>query len=711
MEIVVQPRLQEVLMQVRAKQQGERENCPELSPTHLRGTPSEVFFGLIKEAAPPPKFFVGWRTVASSVALCLEHALNLMKVPTPGAQKWLEQAKELAREAAFPENTNLAESLDAVKGLTCKHPQWVALFKAPAKNDNFYFACLGLLLLDALPKGKLISKQVVQALNKQPKEADSLELLRQVLRLPHQDVFAVVGWERSLNKLWPSLQLRYDVGGSGDEFGERTVQETQQKELLHRVRFASPKHRGGILDHRHLSAVEIKNLGPQLEAMLHSSSVQSQRAASAMLAWQAPFALHHLSRVALLGHGSQEWTMCLDLERGLWLTNIECIAPEQHTKLDSDGHFEACMVSAKPLPRSLHSYLVSRFESGMTCVGDLLPILPSIDSADSVLPSSRQIVPSFARWINSSGVFMRLLEIDGLIAAVLSNDFGMVAKSKLYYTVVMPQELWTASQSLYAQLGWSDPVSMPEGLMAVGANAVPTDQRVQQVFQWLEQWVESARPSNRSSLESVLEFHNRYASAVAWLIGFATSARRVSQVEWSAQSLHEGCNALVLDDKKVMDLPGGLPVPLPSLMQEQLHLYYKHLGALEGRLRHQAGYFRSHVSPWLQSVIARQNQRLFRSISPKGKLGDISTHSLVKELPDTCQVAPDCGRKFWETTLRHSGICTSHIDAFLRHEVLGQERFSSASDFQPNAALEHLRRQIDHHLQRLSVRGLKGFRS
>ena len=141
-------------MQVRAKQQGERENCPELSPTHLRGTPSEAFFGLIKEAAPPPKFFVGWRTVASSVALCLEHALNLMKVPTPGAQKWLEQAKELAREAAFPENTNLAESLDAVKGLTCKHPQWVALFKAPAKNDNFYFACLGLLLLDAVPKGE-----------------------------------------------------------------------------------------------------------------------------------------------------------------------------------------------------------------------------------------------------------------------------------------------------------------------------------------------------------------------------------------------------------------------------------------------------------------------------------------------------------------------------------------------------------------------------
>lgn len=693
------------------KQQGERENSLELTPTHLRGTSSEEFFFLIKKVAPPPNFFVGWRTVASSVVLCLEQALKLMEDPSPEALKWVDKAKELSRESAFPEGTNLSDSLTSVKGLITKHPQWIALFKAVAKNDNFYFAGLGLLLLDALPKGRPISKHVVYALNKQPKEADSLEQLRQVLRIPQQDVFSGVGWERSLNKLWPSLKLRYDSGRSGDGFCEGSVAETQQKELLHRVRFASPKHRGGIFDHRHLSPAEIKDLGPKLEALLHSNSTQSQRAACAMLAWQAPFALHHLSRVALLGDGAQEWTMCLDLERGLWLTNIECIAPEQHAKLDSDGHFEASMVSIKPLPRSLHRYLLARFEHGMTSVGDLLPELTSIDPADSVLPSSRQIVPSFARWINSSGVFMRWLEIDGLIAAMLSNDFGMVAKSKLYYTVVMPQELWTASQRLYSQLGWSDPVSMPEGLIAVGANAVPTDQRVLQMFQWLEQWVENARPSNRSSLECVLEFHNRYASAVAWLIGFATSARRVSQVEWSAQYLHARCDALVLNDKKVVDFSGGLPVPLPSLMKEQLHLYYKHLGALERRLCHRAGYFKFQTLPWLQSVIARQNKRLFQHISQQGKLGNISTHDVVKLLPLSCQVAPDCGRKFWETTLRHSGVSTSCIDAFLRHEVLGQERFSSAGDFQPNTALEHLRRHLDDHLQRLSVRPFKGLRS
>lgn len=144
-----------------AKQQWDSQACPELTPTYLRGTPSEAFFCRIKAVASPPSSFVGWRTVVASVALCLEQALQLMESPTPETQQLLEQVKELSREAAFPEGANLAESSAAVKGLTSRHPQWVALCKALGKNDNFYFACLGLLLLEALPKGKPISKHVV----------------------------------------------------------------------------------------------------------------------------------------------------------------------------------------------------------------------------------------------------------------------------------------------------------------------------------------------------------------------------------------------------------------------------------------------------------------------------------------------------------------------------------------------------------------------
>ncbi len=316
-----------------------------------------------------------------------------------------------------------------------------------------------------------------------------------------------------------------------------------------------------------------------------------------------------------------------------------------------------------------------------------------------------------ARWTNSSGVLMRQLGIDGLVAALLSNDFAMAPKAKLYYTAVSAQEIWDASAQLFTLMGWGPPTDMPPNLLAVGSPVVPTETQMKRVFAAINQWIEEARPAKRCTLEALFEFHNRYCSSVAWLVSFACASRRVSQLEWSKSMLTNRVGLLVMDDKRVTDLEGGLPVPIGRFLRKQVDLYVQHLDALHQRLTRHAHARSGDALLWLEAVLSGNEVPLFKTISDCHCTRSVGTSTVLAELPADCQVVPDSGRKFWETRLRHLGVTTSSIDGMLRHEVLGQERFSCSSDFLLYPTYLHVASILDEELYRIfhwPIAGLRG---
>lgn len=679
----------------------------DLSPSVLSGKPSADFFLSIKKAAPPPHRYKWWRTVCDGAYICLQTALDFVPGTSQEACQVLEAAKALKADAAFPEGTNFSESSPATTKLKTHFPQWDALFKAAHSNDQFYCCALGLLLLQSFQTGLPMPAKPLKALKARETSAYSLDDLRKIVEAPSDTFTKEMAWVKRLNTIWPGIKQIY--GAVPTEAGnESKLYEVLSKGFKH----ASLKHRGEIHDHTRLSAEEVLELGPVLERMLLSDGRDSEEAAIAMLSWQSPLTLKRLADVALIDIDNSSTSIGLDIDKGIWRIDLlEFNFLKGQADVIVDGHVPSTMVVCKPLPQSLHRYLKRRYEPSMTCVGNLLPKAELIDSEANIFRgSSREIKPSYARWVRSAGAFYCGLGIDNLVAALLSGDLTMAATSKLYYTVVWPEELWCASAQANKRMGWSPPVAMPNSLLAVGARVVPTDQRVKEVFEWTEHWVNEARPNNRSDAKKLFEFHNRYAVCVAWRVGFLTAARRTSEFAWTAKQLDPSLSSLVLQDKKTSSFSGdgGLPVPLAAAAKEQICLYLKHLQAMDVRLR-RYGYEKAHS--WVRKAIALQDVPMFCAISNQGRTECIGTSDFMNVLDPKLEVAPDCGRKFWETKLRQQHLATAKIDAFLRHEIQGQERFISTGDFQVSAALDAISGHIDLCCQQMQLRPLKGLRS
>ena len=65
------------------------------------------------------------------------------------------------------------------------------------------------------------------------------------------------------------------------------------------------------------------------------------------------------------------------------------------------------------------------------------------------------------KWARTPGPLLRQIGIDALLAALLTGDMGVTARSKLYYCLIQPQEIWDAAGKAYKALGLGDAVKMP----------------------------------------------------------------------------------------------------------------------------------------------------------------------------------------------------------------------------------------------------------
>lgn len=620
-------------------------------PSCLAGTSHASTFTKLARCAPPPSDRAGWMSACRGAIACLQAASVLVGKLSEPAQEILAEFSSLVRHLDNLAPSQLAESTLPMWRRLAQYPQWTALANATHRPDPGQLAALGIELFSSLHRESVMAAESTRALSRVEPGTLFVSQLQEILMTSRPELTDAPIWAKRLNRLWPDLSQWLDAAPGTATAPTESNADRFRKTLVAKFVYASPKHRGGILDHRHIDLPQLIEIGKQLGQSVRDAD---GRGAAAMLTWLSAMPTDAIACIPLATHRPEDWVMCIDLEQGLFCTDIQCVSKDLAMPIAGVGHIAASTQVNKPLPQMLQRFLLNRMiaTSEANCVGQLLPELTKIKPHEPVIATTREIVPSMARWTQTTGVLMRQLGMDNLLAAVVSNDFAMAPKSKLYYTSISAKEIWTASAELFTKLQWGPPAEMPPSLLAVGSPLVPTEPQLRRTFEEIRRWVEDARPAKRCTLETLFEFHNRYCASVAWIVGFACASRRVSELEWTKHMLTSSVGLLVIEDKQVSDIEGGLPVPLGAVLRGQVDLYVRHLQALHRRLACHEQSRQGDTLKWIAAVLAGEEVPLFKKTCGWHKTLSVGSASVLAELPKDCQVAPDSGRKYWETRRR-----------------------------------------------------------
>lgn len=264
------------------------------------------------------------------------------------------------------------------------------------------------------------------------------------------------------------------------------------------------------------------------------------------------------------------------------------------------------------------------------------------------------------------------LGIERLTSAFLVNDFALIPGSKLYYCHVRREEIWKASETLFAALGWGEPVSYEPGL-PTGSRVVPTRTALCQWHAWMVKSVLELNPGRNSSLERLIEFHNAYARFCASMTILCLAGREVRELRFSTHNLLPESSFGSFNDKWVGAFPGQTKVPVNALLKKQLQLWYAHCNALYRRIKRNHPQASRKLLADLKGFQSGRCMPLFFEIDENHEFRPLGTAALTSWWPEYLRFTGDFARHLWETELRDAGVWSSRIDLLMRHIIRGVE--------------------------------------
>lgn len=192
-------------------------------------------------------------------------------------------------------------------------------------------------------------------------------------------------------------------------------------------------------------------------------------------------------RIPLAG-SEDNWVMQLDVEAGILRTDLGQVFEKCAHPREASAHRPATRIIAKPLPQFLADAFMVRLNENpdARCVADLLPNATCNGRKVALTDEHFGIEPSIARFIHSAAGFAINHGIDRLATAVLTNDFGVIPASKVYYCHIDRSEIWDVAKIVYDWLGWGEPTTYSEGV-AFGSQVVPTREAIRDWHRWLRQ--------------------------------------------------------------------------------------------------------------------------------------------------------------------------------------------------------------------------------
>jgi hypothetical protein len=515
-------------------------------------------------------------SVLAAAAQAVNAYGKTLVAPTEAFQRIAQTLEVLKDECGDNPQFYAAAADDPLRRRLLKNSAWALLLEmSKAPTPERLLVAAGVELAYCLATGKHFPNGY--ATNLRRALGPALDFLRPVddtkegepAWLPH---FRKVS--REARRLFEAGPLPPDDGRQAS-FNEVAINTLRGASLLPDVR-----HRQGILDHSHLSP-----------AMLIASAEALRNAvdgcddsALAILTFLSGLPLRTTTRIPLAGT-TEDWVMELDVEAGILRTDLELVFSKAARPREASAHRPAVRVIAKPLPLFLADALMVRLNENpdARCVGDLLPRATCDGSRLALTEEKFGIEPSLARFVRSAAGFAINHGVDRLAAAVVTNDFGVIPASKVYYCHIDRHEIWDVAEKLYDGLGWGLPTPYAEG-MAFGSRVAPTREAIREWHRWLRINLILIKPGKNCGISSLLAFHNRFAEACAAITVFCLASRGTARIRITADALTENTGSILLFDKQVGHLPRPLPVPVNAHVTAQARLWRAHCRSLLRRL-------------------------------------------------------------------------------------------------------------------------------
>lgn len=485
-----------------------------------------------------------------------------------------------------------------------------------------------------------------------------------------------------------------------------TIHERATAQWKAHAAYPNFKQRAGVLDKTTATELQIQRINQPA----FCGAFKSNHAFRAAL-WFDGFSgvtFDALPEIPLAGPECTHWAICLDVTTGLLKRDMSCLSTTMPKAVGAVHCIEANMVSTTPIPEEIRAWLMERLREFPTAsqLGDLLPELLTMHSAQRMYPSFQDLPLTWARWARTVGRLMVRQGADGLLTSVITGNFGNCGRSKVHYCAVAPQEIWATCKSIFPRLGFGAPVEMPPSLMHFGSSLVPTHEYVSTCDCENLKSLEQVRKMGKCSTKELFQFHNQFVKSVAFRICCLLALREANPISITANIYTHLDDSIDVDDKSTPGRRGALPIPLCSELKDLINLYFAHCDAMKSRLATKRGL--AAVKKWLEAVSARSDVHLLCTIDPQSNaVHAISTHTVLKEHPE---LARDFGRKLLENHLRLEKLRTRDIDRVLRHENLGQESYTSVNDDSEVDWLERVTPTINTFAQAIFPKPLFGLR-
>lgn len=650
-----------------------------LGQLRLQGDTASSSLAKLLMVAPPAHDAAGLTHACVGAARAVLAAVEFLAQPNDAALLIKDGILALQTRVDSIASSPLATELSAPRGRRlAKFPGWKMLIALA--QEGAAQPCLiagGLLFMRAWHLEGKISYAQAQSIARESQRCElSPEGLRDLLDSNIDAADTAYPWLVQLQRLWPQLLNLLTTDQRPPT--QPTFMQRARGQLIGAAEYPSIAHRAGTADHRHLSDRQFR-LACQQIADWHTAD--DWRGVYAETGALTRLTADILGSIPLASSTLASWIVMIDVDHGYVQTDCECLVPAaavpQHRGVLPSSYIRTASYS-------LAAAIILRKRRALhpdaRTLADLFPEAAQLRGDMPLFEAKDEIRPSWSRWINSFGMQMIRHGHDKLHAATLSCDFGLIARSKLYYASLPKEELWNATNQFYNQIGWQGAEPDTSERIAFGCRVVPTWQAVRAAAEHQLLALEQVRPGKHVGLAKLLEFHNRYVRTVGLRLAALLGLREDKCYDlWAdIDERHDLWTDLL--DKSVPGAPGALPVALSEYVRKLIHLFRVHCSSMAWRLQTLV-HRDTPLHLWLLAVVERERVHLLCTATAVNRIQPIGSADAVGSLPEECALVPDFGRKLLENQMRRLtsrpiesatplALSTGDIDATLRHEVL-----------------------------------------
>lgn len=488
---------------------------------------------------------------------------------------------------------------------------------------------------------------------------------------------------------------------------ERFAAEVRQW-FRNRVFLSSDKAQQAVFHHRTQSRAQFLASARWLRQRAEASdNLAIQACVGAIFNIRADLVPH----IPLLNAAIEDYVVAMNVDNGCAHVAVSLFADGGATtppQADPGAITPAAATFVTPIPDFLADALrKQRLENpDAHTLGSLLPTPTFLDSRTRTLEQSARITPSFARFCNALGPFAVSQGIDRYVAAVLIRDPRLVPSGKFFYARATRDELWTAADALFQEMGWGPAIPLVDGL-AAGSQVTPTPETIRAWFVWMKEQVEAVRPGASPTKEQITNFHNVYVMVIASLVSFVLVLRERKQIPLMASVAMAHGLTLAIGDKRCGMVPGPRSVSLPELANALLVAFFDHIVAMDLLLADLGIPDDGPPRQRFKQILAGERVPLFSTIA-KGRHKSIGTHTLEKWWPARFGLAGNHGRHYVQNSLRDRGVRSTDVDFYVRHMLRGIAPCSSASTRSLRAIADALIPTLDALLKDVDLEAISG---